>query len=121
MQNDLEIKRHKDRHADQRAHIARSGESGTANDRVSQYSQWEKWFARGYKTPGEQAPQDRGQKEQRANLGRNPLVASSSPRQRQQKSDRRRHHKQRTDHIEAVLARMKRYSEIGRASCRERV
>src|SRR5262245_3416125 len=110
MQNDFEIKRHKDCHADQRAHIARSGEGGAANDRISQHSQWEKWLARGYKTPDEEAPQDRGQKEQYASLRRNPLVASSSPGQRKQKSDRRRHHKQGTDDIEAVLARMKWHS-----------
>ena len=48
--------------------------------------------------------------QQRADLRRDPFVSPPAPRQREQQRDRRRHHQQRADHIELVLARMKRHA-----------
>ena len=111
MQHHLEIQRHEDRHADQRAHVAGAGERRAAHHRIAEHGERQERLRASHQPPGEQQPQH-----QPTPASSPPICAEiqakspPAPRQRQQQRHRRRHHQHRADDVEAMLARMKRHA-----------
>ena len=90
MQRDLKIERDKDRHADERAHIAGPRKRRATHDRISENREREKRIAGRHQTPGEQAPQYGRYKEKPADLWRDPFKALTAPGQCEQQRNRLR-------------------------------